>query len=85
MTNLNLELIISVIIQLISVGIFIGVYRTTVDFIQQQVREIKQNLKDDKQELKDDMRKYNSVLERMIIVEQSTKSAHKRIDNMENK
>lgn len=85
MTNFSPELIISVIIQLVSVGIFIGVYRTTVDFIQQQVREIKQNLKDDKQELKDDMRKYNSVLERMIIVEQSTKSAHKRIDNMENK
>lgn len=78
------ELILSVVIQLISVGIFIGVFKTTVAFMQQQIIEIKSALKSDKQELKDEMRKYNSILERMIICEQSTKSAHHRIDGLEN-
>ena len=78
------ELIISVVIQLVSVGIFIGVFKTTIAFMQQQIEEIKTTLKDDKQELKDEMRKYNNMLERMIIVEQSAKSAHHRIDGREN-
>ena len=50
--------------------------------MQQQIEDIKITLKEDKQELKDEMRRYNSVLERMIIVEQSTKSAHHRIDDI---
>ena len=70
--NISPELIISVIIQLIAIGIFIGVYKTTIAFMQQQILE-----------LKEDMRKYNNILERMICVEQSTKSAHHRIDSLE--
>jgi len=85
MHNISPELIISVIIQLIAIGIFIGVFKTTIAFMQVQIAEIKQNLKDDKQELKEEMARYNNVLERMIIVEQSAKSAHHRIDGMENK
>lgn len=77
------ELIISVVIQLISVGIFIGVFKTSLAFMQQQIGEIKNDLKADKQELKDEMRKYNNILERMIIAEQSTKAAHHRIDTIE--
>lgn len=83
--NFSPELILSVVIQLIAVGIFIGVFKTTVAFMQQQIVEIKQNLKEDKKELKDEMARYNNVLSRMIIVEQATKSAHKRIDDMEGK
>lgn len=81
--NFSPELIISVVIQLISVGIFIGVFKTTISFMQQQIVEIKQNLKADKQELKDEMRRYNNVLERMAINEQAVKSAHHRIDTLE--
>lgn len=81
--QLSPELIISVVIQLVSVGIFIGVFKTTVAFMQQQIVEIKSDLKADKQELKEEMAKYNNVLERMIIAEQSTRSAHKRIDTLE--
>lgn len=87
------ELILSVVIQLIAIGIFIGVFKTTISFMQIQIskielamqadkKEIKDVLKADKQELKDEMKKYNNMLERMIIVEQSTKSAHKREDEM---
>lgn len=82
MNNITPELVISLVIQLISVGIFIGVFKSTITFMQEQIADIKQNLKDDKQELKDEMKKYNNVLERMIINEQSVKSAHHRIDEM---
>lgn len=81
--NFSPELIISVVIQLISVGIFIGVFKTSLAFMQEQISEIKQNLKEDKQELKDEMRRYNNVLERMAINEQAIKSAHHRIDTLE--
>ena len=77
--------IIGIIIQLVSVGIFIGVYKTTISFIQKQIEEIKNQAKADKDELKSDMRRYNSVLERMAIMEQSVKSAHHRIDGFEEK
>lgn len=83
--DISPELIISVVIQLVSVGIFIGVFKTTISFMQEQIKDIKHTLKEDKQELKDEMAKYNNVLERMIIAEQSVKSAHHRIDTIENK
>ncbi|MCQ2957292.1 MAG: hypothetical protein MJ180_00145 [Candidatus Gastranaerophilales bacterium] len=69
--NVSTELILTLIIQLISVGIFIGINKTTIAFMQKQIEE-----------LKADMRKYNNILERMIRVEDSTKSAHKRIDDI---
>ena len=69
--SVSIELIISVIIQLVAVGIFIGVYKTTIAFMGDEIKE-----------LKADMKKYNNVLERIIIVEQSTKSAHHRIDEI---
>lgn len=75
--------IIGIIIQLVSVGIFIGVYKTTISFIQQQIEEIKKQAKEDKEELKTDMRKYNNVLERIAVNERDTKSAHHRIDELE--
>lgn len=70
--TISLEFGVSIIIQLIAIGIFIGVYKTTIAFMQQQIEE-----------LKDDMRKYNNILERMIRVEDSAKSAHHRLDSLE--
>lgn len=70
--NISQELILSLVIQLVAAGICIGVFKTTVSFMQEQIKE-----------LKEEMRKYNNVLERLIIVEQSSKSAHKRIDEIE--
>ena len=72
MSNISPDLIISVTIQLVAIGIFIGVYKTTISFMQLQI-----------QELKEDMRKYNNILERMIRVEDSAKSAHQRINGLE--
>lgn len=69
--NFSPEFYMSVVIQLVAIGIVIGIYKTTISFMQVQISE-----------LKDDMKKYNNMLERMIVVEQSTKSAHHRIDDI---
>ena len=82
--SISIEFAISLIIQLLILSFFIGIYVATIKFMNNQIIEIKTTLKDDKQELKDEMRKYNNMLERMIIVEQSAKSAHHRIDGIEN-
>lgn len=63
--------VIGLVIQIITVGIFIGIYKTTISFMQQQIED-----------LKSDMRKYNNVLERLIKVESSSSSAHHRIDEI---
>lgn len=64
-------IIIPLIVQLVVLGIIIGIYKTTITFMQQQIAE-----------LKTEMKKYNNILERIIRVEDSTKSAHHRIDEM---
>ena len=69
--SLTYELMFCLIVQLITAGICIGVYKCTVSFMQQQIAELKQ-----------DMKKYNNVLERLIHVEDSAKSAHHRIDEL---
>lgn len=82
MPNFSPELIISVVIQLITAGIFIGCFKTTVSFMQEQIIEIKHNLKEDKQELKTEMRRYNDVLSRLAVAENSIKACHNRLDNI---
>lgn len=72
--SLTYELMFCLIVQLITAGICIGVYKCTVSFMQQQIAELKQ-----------DMKKYNNVLERLIHVEDSAKSAHHRIDGLQNR
>lgn len=82
--TLSTELIISLVIQLVSIGIFIGVFKATVAFMQQQIEDIKLTLKDDKQELKEEMRRYNDVLARLAIAENSIASCHHRVDELKN-
>ena len=48
-------------------------------------RDLEQKLAEDKKDIKDEMKKYNNVLERMIITEQSVKSAHHRMDDFEHR
>lgn len=68
--NFSAEFYLSIAIQLVSIGIMIGIYKTSLSFMQVQIAE-----------LKNDMKKYNNVLERLVICEQSTKSAHHRLDD----
>ncbi len=69
--SITYELMFCFVVQLLTAGICIGVYKCTVSFMQQQIIELKQ-----------DMKKYNNVLERLIRVEDSVKSAHHRLDNL---
>lgn len=79
------ELIFSIVLQVVSLSFFVGVYVTTVRFIGKQIDELKQQSKEDKEELKEEMRRYNNVLSRLAVAENSVNSAHHRIDNLEEK
>ena len=79
------EFVISLLVQLLILAFFVGVYVTTIRFMQAKIEEIKEALKEDKAELKDYMKRYNNYLERLIKVESSTSSAHHRIDSIEDK
>lgn len=81
--SIGLEFIITLVIQLLILAFFVGIYTATIKFMGKQIEDLKETLLQDKKELKDEMAKYNNVLERMIITEQSTKSAHKRLDILE--
>ncbi len=70
--SITFELLIVIVINVVSAGIFIGGLAMSIKFIEQQIRRL---------ESKQD--KHNSLIERMAVVEQSTKSAHHRIDTIE--
>lgn len=70
MTN---EFIFLLIINIISAGIAIGSYAKSIKYIEEHINR-----------LEEQQYKYNSILERIVAVEQSTKSAHHRIDSLEN-
>ncbi len=69
---INEELLLLIIINVSSAGIFIGGLACSIKFIEAQIKRL---------EIKQD--KHNNLIERMAVVEQSTKSAHHRIDSME--
>ncbi len=80
--SISQEFAISLVIQLLILSFFVGIYVATIKFMGKQIEDLKTNLFLDKKELKEEMKKYNNVLERMIINEQVAKSAHKRIDSI---
>ncbi|MBO7696271.1 MAG: hypothetical protein J6T10_26845 [Methanobrevibacter sp.] len=72
--NIGQEFLISLFIQLVILAFFVGIYVATIKFMDSQIKE-----------LKEEMKRYNNVLERLIITEQCTKSAHHRIDELEDR
>lgn len=72
--SIGQEFLISLFIQLLILAFFVGIYVATIKFMDSQIKE-----------LKEEMKRYNNVLERLIITEQSTKSAHHRIDEWEDR
>lgn len=91
--SISQEFVISLVIQLLILAFFVGIYVATIRFMGEQIEDLKDSLHinkkelndkldADRTELKEEMRKYNNVLERLIINEQSTKSAHHRIDEI---
>ena len=55
-------------------GIFLGGLAMSIKFIEQQIKRL-----EEKQD------KHNNLVERMVKVEESTKSAHKRLDILDKK
>lgn len=70
--SLSGELLLLLLINIISAGIAIGSYNKTLKYIEEHINRL---------ETKQD--KNNGLIERMVAVEQSTKSAHHRIDALE--
>ena len=69
--SISAELLIIIIINVTSAGVFIGGLAMAVRFLEDQIKRL---------ECKQD--KHNNLIERMVVVEQSVKSAHKRIDEI---
>jgi hypothetical protein len=65
----SLEFISMLIIQILTAGIFIGGLIASIKGIEKQIERL---------ELKQD--KHNCLIERMVKVEESAKSAHHRLD-----
>lgn len=80
--GLSQELAVSIGIQVIILAFFVGVYVTTIKFIGQRIDELKEQSKADKEELKDEMRRYNNVLSRLAVAENSIASCHHRVDEL---
>lgn len=91
--SLSQEFVVSLFVQLLILAFFVGIYVATIRFMGREIEGLKESLllnkkelnaklDEDRKELKDEMKKYNNVLERMIINEQVAKSAHKRIDTL---
>lgn len=62
---------VGLVIQIFSAGVFIGGLVMAIKYIEKQLKRL-----EDKQD------KHNGLIERMVTVEQSTKSAHHREDEL---
>lgn len=70
--SLTNEFLLLLLINVISAGIAIGSYNRTLKYIEEHINRL-----EEKQD------KHNGLIERMVAVEQSAKSAHHRIDIIE--
>jgi len=65
------EFLFVIIINVLTAGIFIGGLAMAIKYIEKQIARL-----EEKQD------RHNNLIERMVKVEESTKSAHKRLDEM---
>lgn len=72
--SISMEFMVVIVVNVLSAGIFIGGLAMSIKFIEKQIKRL-----EEKQD------KHNNLIERMVKVEESTKSAHKRLDTIEGK
>ncbi len=65
------EFLLVIIINVLSSGLFLGGMAVSIKFIEEQIKRL---------EIKQD--KHNHLIERMVKVEESLKSVHHRIDEL---
>jgi len=68
--QLSVEFAVSIVIQLLTAGIFTGGLVASINGIKEDIKRL---------ETKQD--KHNNLIERMVVVEQFVKSAHHRIND----
>lgn len=72
--SISLEFLLIIIINVLSAGVFLGGLAMAIKYIEQQIARL-----EEKQD------KHNCLIERMVKVEESTKSAHRRLDEIMDK
>lgn len=71
MMQITHEFLLLLTINLLTAGVFIGGLAMSIKFIEKQIGRL-----EEKQD------RHNNLIERMVVVEQSCKSAHKRLDGI---
>ena len=93
MDNISIELWVSIGINLLALAFFAGVFFQTQKQLKDAIEKIETSFEKKIQELKANFHekfesverkqdKHNNLIERMALCEASTKSAHKRIDDI---
>jgi len=78
--NINTEVGISIAINVVAVAYFAGVHSEAQKNLEKQLTSLKEHFKEKFDALEKKQDKHNNLIERMVRVEDSTKSAHKRIN-----
>ena len=72
--SISLEFLLVIIINVLSAGVFLGGLSMAIKYIEKQIARL-----EEKQD------KHNSLIERVVKVEESAKSAHRRLDEIMDK
>lgn len=88
-----IALLITVIVNIVAITKFVTTQKVSLDAMKESFKEFKESIysqidrnqkhtEEHIKRLEEKQDKHNNLIERMAIVEQSTKSAHHRIDEM---
>ncbi len=76
-------LFITIVINIATIAYFAGVLKSNQDHQKEMIDLLKEEFNKNFKRLEEKQDKHNNLIERMVHVEDSTKSAHHRIDSLE--
>lgn len=93
--NISAEIAVSIGINIVAIAYFAGVHSEGQKNVKESISHLKEDFKEKIEDMKKDFQdrfnllekkqdKHNNLIERMARVEDSTKSAHKRINELTN-
>jgi len=83
--GINLSTIIQISVMIISFAFFMGQQKATLKSLENSVKKDINFIDEKIDRLEKKQDKHNGLIERMVIVEQSTKSSHHRLDEFEHR
>ena len=83
--RINLSAIIQILTIIVGFAYFIGQQKTTLKSLENSVKKDINFIDEKIDRLEKKQDKHNGLIERMVIVEQSTKSSHHRLDEFEHR